>query len=105
MPVPDVPDFRPALGQRVRALRAERGLSTRALAAAVGVTSGFISQIENGQVTPSLAPLFRLTAELGVSMGELFDAVPQPANGRVLRASERTVVEPTAGVRDQVLSL
>lgn len=105
MPATDVPDFRPALGQRVRALRTERGLSTRALAAVVGVTSGFISQIENGQVTPSLATLFRLTAELGVSMGELFDAVPHPANGRLLRASERTVLEPIAGVRDQVLSL
>jgi quercetin dioxygenase-like cupin family protein len=38
-------------------------------------------------------------------MSELFDAVPCPASGRLLRASERTVLEAVPGMRDQVLSL
>jgi transcriptional regulator with XRE-family HTH domain len=97
--------MRAALGARVRELRTEQGETTRSLAAAVGVTSGFISQVENGQTTPSLATLLRLAAKLGVGMGELFDALPTPGDGRILRRSERTTIEPAPGLRDQVLTL
>jgi transcriptional regulator with XRE-family HTH domain len=98
-------DVRLELGQRVRELRELRQLSTRALGAAVGVTSGFISQIENGRVAPSLATLFRLTAALGVGMSELFDAVPRPERPTLLRAAERTAFEAIPGIRDAVLTI
>src|SRR4051794_4020568 len=97
--------IRSELGRRVRELREQRGLSMRALAAEVGVTSGFVSQIENGQVAPSLTTLYRLTDALGVGMSELFDAVPRPERARLLRAAERAVIEAIPGIRDEVLSL
>jgi transcriptional regulator with XRE-family HTH domain len=77
----------------------------RSLATDIGVTSGFISQIENGQVAPSLATLHRLANAFGVGISELFDAVPRPERPSLLRAVERRSFEVAPGVRDELLSL
>ena len=83
----EVDQARVALGRRVRALRGERGISGRALASQIGVTSGFISQLEAGTVSPSVATLVKLAAVLDVGVGDLF-GVARPM-GRVLRKDER----------------
>ena len=44
-----------ALGQRIKALRAERALQQRQLAEKAGLTPSMLSQIESGRLTPSLA--------------------------------------------------
>jgi transcriptional regulator with XRE-family HTH domain len=98
-------EIRTELGQRVRELREQRGLSMRGLAAVVGVTSGFISQIENGQVAPSLTTLHGLATALDVGISELFGALPRPEHATLLRAAERKAFEVAPGVRDEVLSL
>ena len=56
---PDLETIRRSIGLRLATLREERGLSLRALGDAAQVTSGFISQIENGHVMPSIASLLR----------------------------------------------
>jgi transcriptional regulator with XRE-family HTH domain len=101
----EIDGIRSGLGRRVRDLRDQRGLSMRALASAVGVTSGFISQIENGQVTPSLTTLYALSGALEVGMYELFGGVPHPERASVLRLDEREMIEPVPGLRDAQLSL
>lgn len=78
----------PALGEGLQRLRNERGLSLRTLAAAAGFSPSFLSQVENGQASPSIASLERLTGVLGVSMAEFFRAL-SAGSGLVLRASER----------------
>jgi transcriptional regulator with XRE-family HTH domain len=104
-PAPDTDLMRQALGRHVRRLRAARSLTIRALATQADVTSGFISQVENGQVTPSIPTLYRIAGALGVRMSELFDALPSPSHERVLARSERTVIEAAPGTRDEILSL
>src|SRR5260370_27353553 len=64
------PDSSPAagetIGQRLKRLRLERGLSQRELAAP-GVSYAYISRIEAGTRQPSVKALRRLAAKLGVT--------------------------------------
>ena len=46
-----------ALGLRVRQLRRQQDLSVADLAAAAGLSTGMLSKIENGQISPSLTSL------------------------------------------------
>lgn len=93
----------PLVGRRIRELRLERGLGVRSLAAASGITSGFLSQIESGRVMPSIATLVRICAVLQVHVGDVFDASGPKA--RLVRAQERTVYSyPDSGIRDEVLT-
>jgi transcriptional regulator with XRE-family HTH domain len=80
-----------ALGQRIRALRAERHLQQRQLAEKAGLTPSMVSQIESGRLTPSLHTLGKLAGALGVPIASLFESAP---NGRlhVTRRSEYPVV-------------
>jgi transcriptional regulator with XRE-family HTH domain len=64
------PDFSPAagetIGQRLKRLRLDHGLSQRELAAP-GVSYAYISRIEAGTRQPSVKALRRLAAKLGVT--------------------------------------
>jgi DNA-binding XRE family transcriptional regulator len=55
------------IGDRLRSLPTERGISVRTLAGSAGFSPSLISQIENGQVTPSIASLERLAEALGIA--------------------------------------
>jgi transcriptional regulator with XRE-family HTH domain len=79
--------FVTALGARIRDGRLKLGLSGRRLAARVGVTSAFISQIERGLATPSLATLMRIVEATGISVGDLFDVSPR-SQGQVLERDD-----------------
>jgi transcriptional regulator with XRE-family HTH domain len=69
-----------ALGQRIKALRAERRLQQRQLAEKAGLTPSMVSQIESGRLTPSLHTLGKLAGALGLPIAALFEA---PPNGRL----------------------
>lgn len=60
------------LGPRLREARSARRLSVRELARRVGCSASLISQIERGKATPSVATLYAITTELGMSLDELF---------------------------------
>jgi len=68
------------LGERIRALRQERGLQQRQLAQKSGLTPSMVSQIESGRLTPSLHTLGKLAGALGVSIASLFETAP---DGRI----------------------
>jgi transcriptional regulator with XRE-family HTH domain len=76
-----------ALGGRIRALRQAAGLTLRQLADRAGFTESFLSQVERGVASPSIASVQRLARGLGLSIGELF-AEPE-RTGRVVRRDER----------------
>ena len=65
-----------ALGDRLRGLRGERGLSLSALAAAAGIGKGSLSEIESGQRNPTLATLYALAAPLSVPLATLLAERP-----------------------------
>lgn len=76
----------------VRRLREARGLSVRTLASKCGFSASFISQVELGQASPSIASLDRIAAALGVTLGEFFQAVT-PSGPSIIRAAERQVMQ------------
>jgi transcriptional regulator with XRE-family HTH domain len=76
------------VGERIRQLRLGLGMSVRTLAAKTGFSPSLISQVENGQVTPSIGSLERIARTLGVSLGKFF-ADPETSTVKLVRASAR----------------
>ena len=116
------------VGDGLRKHRQDAGMSLRALARKVGVSPSLISQIEHGKATPSVATLYAIVSELGVSLDELFFDEPRgaaavasapasaprmdpgnertpsshwqaPSEGPVLRANNRLSLTLATGVR------
>jgi transcriptional regulator with XRE-family HTH domain len=91
------------LGARIRALRLARGATLRALAAQAGVTESFLSQVERGVASPSIASVQRIARALGQSIAELFAADDRA--GIVVRAADRRrVVYQGLGAVDEFLT-
>jgi transcriptional regulator with XRE-family HTH domain len=64
-------DFK--FGARLRAAREAGGLTLEEVASAVGVTKGYVSQVERDLSRPSVATLWRMCEVLGVTVGDLTD--------------------------------
>jgi len=81
-----------SLGQTVRALRKERGLSQRQLAELIGIDFTYISKIENDHLdhSPSVRTLVRLAEALQVDELELMNLANKipPAISAVARSPE-----------------
>lgn len=60
------------IGEQIRNLRNRNGLTQQELADRTELTKGFISQLERGQVSPSVATLFDLIECLGTTPAEFF---------------------------------
>jgi transcriptional regulator with XRE-family HTH domain/mannose-6-phosphate isomerase-like protein (cupin superfamily) len=80
------------LGARLRAARVTKNLGLRELSRRIGVSASMVSQLERGTVMPSVATLYRLVSELGISLDELFIADGQAAVGNDAPASESGTV-------------
>jgi transcriptional regulator with XRE-family HTH domain len=91
------------LGARIRALRLARGETLRKLAAQAGVTESFLSQVERGVASPSIASVQRIARALGTSIAELF--ATDDRAGIVVRATDRRrVVYQGLGAVDEFLT-
>ncbi|MFI0465053.1 helix-turn-helix domain-containing protein [Saccharopolyspora sp. 5N102] len=91
------------LGDRIRRLRAARGLDQADLAGRAGLGVALLGNVERGDATPSLDVLAQLATALGVGLSELFtDNKPGPAV-MVLRGDEAPTVD-TDGMALQVLT-
>lgn len=77
----------------MRRLREQRGLSLRGLGAATEFSASFLSQLENGQVSPSISSMERIANALGVTLGEFFSSLGSSQGGVVVRAAERTEIQ------------
>lgn len=77
-----------SVGEVIRQRREALGLSVRTLAAKAGFSPSFISQVENGQASPSIASLERLGLVLGLTLSQLF-AAADPRMFMVVRAGQR----------------
>lgn len=82
-----------AVGELVRRLREQRGLSLRALGGVTDFSASFLSQLENGQVSPSISSMERIANTLGVTLGEFFSALGSTEGGVVVRASDRVAMQ------------
>ena len=89
-------------GQRFRRLRVRRGLSLAQVARATGVSIGFLSALERGQMRSSVATLQRIAHYYRTNILSLFEAARE--NPRLVRPAERKILETTAGVRMELLA-
>jgi transcriptional regulator with XRE-family HTH domain len=109
-----------AIGGRLAAHRAQRGIKVSALARQIGVSPSLISQIERGQSRPSVSTLFALAEALNVPVDAFFrdgdhseaappesprlgvvgEAPPSERRQRhLVRRGERSAIDIEGGVR------
>jgi DNA-binding transcriptional MerR regulator/mannose-6-phosphate isomerase-like protein (cupin superfamily) len=89
-------------GQRFRRLRTRRGLSLAQVARSTGVSVGFLSSLERGQMRSSVATLRRIARFYRTNILSLFEAAGD--NPRLVRPAQRKVLETNAGVRMELLA-
>jgi len=89
-------------GLRFRRLRQRRGLSLAQVAKATGVSIGFLSALERGQMSASIATLRRIARYYRTNILSFFE--PAKDNPRLVRPSERKILETTKGVRMELLA-
>jgi transcriptional regulator with XRE-family HTH domain len=83
--------LRVAVGHAIRRAREETGMSMRALALASGLSQPFLSAVERGLSTPSIATLYRLAEVLGTTPAALLP-VHDPGDVTVVRAGKGQLV-------------
>lgn len=76
------------IGPELKRLRERAGLSLRTLGDEAGFSASFLSQLENGQVSPSIASLEQIAGVLGVTLADLFTPPTEPGPA-VVRAEAR----------------
>ena len=79
----------PRMGPRLRHLRLTKGYTVEALAATAGLNKGFLSRLERGTKRPSIDTVLRLSAALGVPVGQLFGEQTSDDTVRISRAAGR----------------
>ena len=89
-------------GQRFRRLRTRRGLSLAQVARATGVSVGFLSALERGQMRSSIATLRRIARFYRTNILSLFETAGD--SPRLVRPNQRKVLETTPDVRMELLA-
>jgi transcriptional regulator with XRE-family HTH domain len=85
------------IAQRVRDLRAAKGLSLDALSTQCGVSRSMLSLIERGETSPTAVVLDKLAAGLGVPLASLFEAAPRSPEPVSRHADQLTWQDPHSG--------
>ena len=89
-------------GQRFRRLRTRRGLSLAQVARATGVSVGFLSALERGQMRASVATLRRIARFYRTNILSFFQAAGE--NPRLVRPEQRKILQTESGVRMELLA-
>jgi transcriptional regulator with XRE-family HTH domain len=91
------------LGARIRTRRLARHETLRELAGQAAVTESFLSQVERGVASPSIASVQRIARALDTSIAELFAA--DDSAGTVVRVGDRRkIVYQGLGAVDEFLT-
>ena len=92
------------MGERVRALRRERGWTLELLAERSGVSRAMISKLERGEKTPTLVVAARVSEGLGVSLSQLVGIQERKEIVVVPRERRMVMRDPETGFERQLLS-
>jgi transcriptional regulator with XRE-family HTH domain len=94
------------LGRDIRGLRKARGLTLAAVAAASGLSVGYLSLLERNRSTPSINALHAISRALGVTISWFFEAgeVPETERDLVVRRTRRRRLDFAPGISDELLS-
>lgn len=88
------------VGQRLRVLRDERGISMRALARRSGLSANALSMIERGLTSPSVSTLNKLANALEVPITAFFRQEPVREHVVFRKGNERSLVPFTHGLME-----
>ncbi|MBN1668257.1 MAG: helix-turn-helix domain-containing protein [Anaerolineales bacterium] len=86
------------VGDRLRELRQERGMSMRALARESGLSANALSMIERGRTSPSVSTLYKLSEAMEIPITAFFREEPPRQDIVFRKASERTRVPFMRGI-------
>ena len=90
------------MGERLRKLRLARGESLAQVARACGFSVGFLSSLERGQTSASVATLHKLARFHKINVLDLFNA--SEANPHLVRPGERKLLQAGPGVQMELLA-
>ncbi|MDQ0378396.1 helix-turn-helix domain-containing protein [Amycolatopsis thermophila] len=90
-----------ALGRRIQAARADRGLTLQTLADRSSVSVSMLSAVERGAKAPTVVVLDHIADGLGVPLTEL---LTEPVRMVVRRAAEQEVVDEPGGWQRTILT-
>lgn len=82
-----------AIGRQVREFRTRMDMTVVALAEQAGLSAGMLSKIENGQTSPSLATLQRLSVALNVPVTAFFRKFEEQRDATHVRAGQGLTIE------------
>lgn len=82
-----------ALGHQIRTLRRERDLSVSDLGNAAGISTGMVSKMENGTISPSLSSISAVAAALNVPITALFAAFEERRDCSHVKKGQGVVIE------------
>jgi transcriptional regulator with XRE-family HTH domain len=92
------------IGRTIHQFREERQLSLKDLAARSGLTQSFLSQVERGLTSPSVASLRKIAQAFGAPLAALFQGPSAQANHVVRRDQRRQLLHPGRQWRDELLT-
>lgn len=81
------------LSKNIRKLRKNKGISLRKLSEIVELSPSYISQIEQGKVSPSLSSLNKIAQALQSSIGELVGEVEFIENHEIVKIDDNNMKE------------
>jgi len=91
-----------ATGKHLRALRLESGQSLAQVAAAVGISTGFLSNLERSQTGVSLGIMHRLAHHYGTTLSDFFYQADSP--GPLVRKGQGRRLAGGDGVKMEILA-
>lgn len=86
------------LGEKLRKVRKERGMSIAALAEKAGVSPGMISQIERNTTVPSIYLFYKIAKALDESISFFLDEEKPRERVSLIRSGEHRIVHGTGNV-------
>ena len=82
-----------AIGRQVREFRLQLNMTVAEVAKQAGLSPGMLSKIENGNASPSLATLTRLSRALNVPVTSFFRKFEEQRDAAFVRAGEGLAIE------------
>ncbi len=94
------------IGNQIKTLRAQRGVTQEAVAAALGVSAQAVSKWENGTTAPDISLLPAISAYFGVTIDELFALTDETRMERIRNTMwDQRDLDPAAAERDAAFLL
>ncbi len=92
------------LGSALRSARQAKSLSLSEVAAATGISSSFLSLVENGKSDITIGRLVRLVTFYGIHLADLVPVTPAAEPDLVRKSEQRTLPSPAEGIQFRLLA-